>query len=113
MLGGSISESLREFQNDDLRSRYSRITGRGEADILVVPDLDTGNMLTKQPEYLGGARLAGIVMGAKFRLFLPAVPIRLNPGLQPVRGFYTCACAVKRSLDCRVRLVTDTAQSYR
>lgn len=37
----------------------------GQADILVVPDLESGNMLGKQLEYLGGAQLAGIVLGAK------------------------------------------------
>ncbi len=35
------------------------------ADILVVPDLESGNMLAKQLEYLGGAQLAGIVLGAR------------------------------------------------
>jgi phosphate acetyltransferase len=42
----------------------------GEADILLVPDLESGNMLAKQLEYLGGARLAGIVVGAKVPIIL-------------------------------------------
>jgi len=42
----------------------------GDADILVVPDLDAGNMLAKQLEYLGGALSAGIVMGAKVPIIL-------------------------------------------
>ena len=42
----------------------------GEADILVVPDLEAGNMLAKELEYLGGARLAGIVMGTKVPIIL-------------------------------------------
>ena len=37
----------------------------GQADILVVPDLESGNMLAKQLEYLGGAQMAGIVIGAR------------------------------------------------
>jgi phosphate acetyltransferase len=37
----------------------------GEADILVVPDLESGNMLAKQLEYLGGAQMAGVVLGAR------------------------------------------------
>jgi len=37
----------------------------GQADILVVPDLESGNMLAKQLEYLGGAQMAGIVLGAR------------------------------------------------
>jgi len=42
----------------------------GEADILLVPDLESGNMLAKQLEYLGGAQLAGIVLGAKVPIIL-------------------------------------------
>jgi phosphate acetyltransferase len=37
----------------------------GQADILVVPDLESGNMLAKQLEYLGGAHMAGVVLGAR------------------------------------------------
>jgi phosphate acetyltransferase len=40
-------------------------TVTGQADILVVPDLESGNMLVKQLVYLGGAQLAGIVLGAR------------------------------------------------
>ena len=42
----------------------------GDADILVVPDLESGNMLVKQLEYLGGAQAAGIVMGARVPIVL-------------------------------------------
>ena len=42
----------------------------GQADILVVPDLESGNMLAKQLEYLGGAQLAGIVLGARIPTIL-------------------------------------------
>jgi phosphate acetyltransferase len=42
----------------------------GQADILVVPDLESGNMLAKQLEYLGGAQLAGIVLGARIPIIL-------------------------------------------
>lgn len=43
----------------------------GRADILVVPDLESGNMLAKQLEYFAGALLTGVVLGAR-------VPIVLN-----------------------------------
>ena len=36
----------------------------GQADILVVPDLEAGNMLAKQLEYLAGAASCGVVLGA-------------------------------------------------
>jgi phosphate acetyltransferase len=42
----------------------------GEADILVVPDLESGNMLAKQLEYLAGASGAGIVLGARIPIAL-------------------------------------------
>lgn len=42
----------------------------GQADILIVPDLESGNMLAKQLEYLGGAEGAGIVMGARIPIIL-------------------------------------------
>jgi phosphotransacetylase/acyl dehydratase len=42
----------------------------GAADILVVPDLESGNMLAKQLMYLGGAASAGIVLGARVPIML-------------------------------------------
>jgi phosphate acetyltransferase/phosphate butyryltransferase len=42
----------------------------GDADVLIVPDLDSGNMLAKQLEYFGGAEAAGIVMGARVPIVL-------------------------------------------
>ena len=37
----------------------------GKADILVVPDLEAGNMLVKQLTFMAGAEAAGIVLGAR------------------------------------------------
>lgn len=42
----------------------------GHADILVVPDLESGNMLAKQLEYLAHAQIAGIVLGARVPVIL-------------------------------------------
>jgi phosphate acetyltransferase len=42
----------------------------GQADILVVPDLEAGNMLAKQLQYLAGARAAGIALGARVPIVL-------------------------------------------
>jgi phosphate acetyltransferase len=42
----------------------------GQADILVVPDLEAGNMLAKQLIYLAGADAAGIVLGARVPIML-------------------------------------------
>ena len=51
----------------------------GQADILLVPDLEAGNMLAKQLSYLAGAEDAGIVLGA-------CVPIVLTSRADTVRS---------------------------
>ncbi len=50
----------------------------GKADILLVPDLEAGNMVAKQLQYLAGADSAGIVLGAR-------VPIVLTSRADTVR----------------------------
>ncbi len=42
----------------------------GDADILVAPDLEAGNMIAKQLIYLAGADAAGIVLGARVPIIL-------------------------------------------
>ncbi|MBI5921938.1 MAG: bifunctional enoyl-CoA hydratase/phosphate acetyltransferase [Betaproteobacteria bacterium] len=42
----------------------------GQADILVVPDIESGNMLAKQLEYLADALSAGIVLGTRVPIVL-------------------------------------------
>lgn len=42
----------------------------GQADILVAPDLEAGNMIAKQLMYLAGAEAAGIVLGAQVPIIL-------------------------------------------
>lgn len=42
----------------------------GNADILVVPDLEAGNILAKELSYLAAAESAGIVLGAKVPIVL-------------------------------------------
>jgi phosphate acetyltransferase len=50
----------------------------GRADVLIAPDLEAGNMLAKQLQYLAGADAAGIVLGAR-------VPIVLTSRADTVR----------------------------
>src|SRR5690606_24395027 len=57
--------SLAAAQVKGIRSEVA-----GRADILVVPDLESGNMLAKQLMYLGGAASAGIVLGARVPIVL-------------------------------------------
>jgi phosphate acetyltransferase len=64
--------SLKAAQSIGLRSAVA-----GQADILVVPDLEAGNMIAKQLAYLADALSAGVVLGAR-------VPIALTgPGDDP------------------------------
>jgi phosphate acetyltransferase len=42
----------------------------GQANILVVPDLEAGNVLAKSLSFLAGADAAGIVLGAKVPIIL-------------------------------------------
>jgi phosphotransacetylase len=60
----------------------------GQADILVVPDLESGNMLAKQLEYLADAQTAGVVLGAR----VPIVLTSRADGLQS--RMTSCAIAV-------------------
>jgi phosphate acetyltransferase len=60
----------------------------GRADILVVPDLEAGNMLAKQLTFFADADAAGIVLGAR-------VPIVLTSRADSVRTrLASCAVAV-------------------
>lgn len=60
----------------------------GRAQILVVPDLEAGNMLAKNLTFLAGADAAGIVLGAR-------VPIVLTSRADSVRArMASCAVAV-------------------
>jgi phosphate acetyltransferase len=58
----------------------------GHADILLVPDLEAGNMLAKQLTFLANADAAGIVLGAR-------VPIILTSRADSVRT-RMASCAV-------------------
>jgi phosphotransacetylase len=60
----------------------------GMADILLVPDLESGNMIAKQLTYLAGADSAGIVLGAR-------VPIVLTSRADNVRTRLASAAVLK------------------
>jgi phosphate acetyltransferase/phosphate butyryltransferase len=60
----------------------------GRADILVAPDLESGNMVAKQLEYLADAQSSGIVLGAR-------VPIALTSRADSVLSrMASCALAL-------------------
>ncbi|HEY2536784.1 MAG TPA: phosphate acyltransferase, partial [Solirubrobacteraceae bacterium] len=58
----------------------------GDADILLVPDVEAGNMLAKELTFLANADAAGIVLGAR-------VPIILTSRADSVRA-RMASCAV-------------------
>ncbi len=59
----------------------------GDVDIVVVPDLDAGNILSKNLEYLASAQMAGIVLGA-------TAPVVLTSRSDPPRArVYSLALA--------------------
>lgn len=61
----------------------------GDADILLVPEIESGNMLAKQLSFLGHADAAGIVLGAR-------VPIILASRADSLRTrLLSCALAVQ------------------
>ncbi|HTP45518.1 MAG TPA: phosphate acetyltransferase [Casimicrobiaceae bacterium] len=60
----------------------------GRANVLVVPDLEAGNMLAKSLSFLAGADAAGIVLGAR-------VPVILTSRADPVMSrLASCGVAV-------------------
>jgi len=70
----------------------------GEAQILVVPDLEAGNMLAKNLTFLANADAAGIVLGAR-------VPIILTSRADSVRTrMASCAVAVLYATALRQKL---------
>lgn len=68
----------------------------GRADVLVVPNLESGNMLAKQLEYLADAQAAGVVLGA-------SVPIVLTSRADSAHS-RIASCAVALLLHGRKRM---------
>jgi phosphate acetyltransferase len=92
ILGGVLDGPL-AFDNavspEALKIKAITSSVAGQADILVVPDLESGNMLSKQLEYLAGASGSGVVLGAR-------VPIALTSRADGPRARASSALLVKR-----------------
>jgi len=71
-----------------IKGIVSRVAGR--AQILVVPDLEAGNMLAKNLSFLAGADAAGIVLGARVPVILTSRADNLKSRLAScaVAGLY-------------------------
>jgi phosphotransacetylase len=89
---GGVLEGPLAFDNAISRdaARIKGITSEvaGDPDILLVPDLEAGNMLAKQLTFLANADSAGLVLGAR-------VPIVLTSRADSVRSrIASCAVAM-------------------
>jgi len=73
---GGLLDGPLAFDNaiseESVRIKNIKSDVAGKAEVLVVPDIETGNMLAKQLEYLANAEGAGIVLGAKVPVVLPS-----------------------------------------
>ncbi|HJV52883.1 MAG TPA: bifunctional enoyl-CoA hydratase/phosphate acetyltransferase [Noviherbaspirillum sp.] len=71
---GGVLDGPLAFDNaismEAVRIKGIASTVAGNADILAVPDLESGNMLAKQLEYLAGGAGCGIVLGARVPIAL-------------------------------------------
>jgi phosphate butyryltransferase len=56
----------------EIAAAHKKISGpvAGWADVLLVPNIEAGNMLAKSLGYLGGCRLAGLLVGARVPVVL-------------------------------------------
>lgn len=91
-ISGGILDGPLAFDNaiSPEAAKTKKITSpvAGQADILLVPDLEAGNILAKQLTFLAHADAAGIVLGAR-------VPIVLTSRADSVRArLASCAVAV-------------------
>ena len=71
---GGLLDGPLAFDNavsmDSVRIKGIASKVAGQADILAVPDLESGNMVAKQLEYLAGASGSGLVLGARVPIAL-------------------------------------------
>ena len=89
---GGLLDGPLAFDNaislDAAREKHIVSPVAGKADILIVPDLVSGNILAKQLTFLAGADAAGVVLGAR-------VPIILTSRADPQTArISSCAVAV-------------------
>ena len=97
---GGLLDGPLAFDNaisaDAARVKGIRSEVAGDPDILLVPDLEAGNMLAKQLTFLANADSAGLVLGAR-------VPIILTSRADSVRS---------RIASCAVAMLAAHAQSW-
>lgn len=90
-LKGCVVQGPLQFDNavSSDAAKHKGVSGEvaGNADILVVPDIEAGNMLIKAAEFFGHAKKAGVIVGAK-------VPVALTSRASSAESkLYTIAIA--------------------
>ena len=97
---GGIIDGPLGFDNavSEHAARMKGIDGpvAGRADVLLVPDLEAGNMVAKQLQYLAGADAAGIVLGTR-------VPIVLTSRADSVRTRLASAAVMALVANAKLR----------
>jgi phosphotransacetylase len=107
-ISGGILDGPLAFDNaiSEAAARTKKIVSRvaGNADILVAPDLQAGNMIAKQLQYLAGAEIAGIVLGTR-------VPIVLTSRADSVRARLASTVVMALLADAQRRRLAVAAAS--
>ena len=75
----------------------------GRANVLVVPDLEAGNMLAKSLSFLAGAEVAGIVLGARVPIILTSRADSLISRLASCAVAVLVAAARRKSAPAAIR----------
>jgi phosphate acetyltransferase len=105
---GGILDGPLAFDNA-ISAEAARIKGivspvAGRADILVVPNIEAGNMVAKELDYMAAAESAGVVLGA-------SVPIILTSRADHVHGrLASAALAVLSATGEKVRLAAKNSE---
>jgi phosphotransacetylase len=105
-INGGILDGPLAFDNainkQAAETKGIRSSVAGDPDILLAPDLESGNMLAKQLTYLAGADSAGLVLGAR-------VPIILTSRADSVRARIASCAVAMRVADARRKALKEVA----
>jgi phosphate butyryltransferase len=84
-------------------AKYKKIGGEvaGRADILVVPNIETGNALAKSFTHISGGVSAGLIFGAKAPIVLPS---RSDPMESKLMGIACAAFVAEAKVEKRVKI---------
>lgn len=84
-------------------AKYKKVTGEvaGQADILLVPEITTGNVLAKSFAHISGGVSAGLIFGAKTPVILPS---RSDPMICKLMGIVCAVYVAGANAEKRVKI---------